>query len=256
MSNTASFQTITEKWIKLKKSQTHFSHQYLEKPAIFDLFLKNNLNNKKVLCLGCGEGSECQIIKDAGAKMVLGIDSSQSLIENAKYTFTDINFEVQDIAKLDLTQTDFDFVFSSLCLHYLPDWTAFFRNLKRFVKSGAKMVFSVHHPIKWAGKSTRNKDFNEFKIGYKKNKKNPKEFEIYGDYLNFNELQDTLFGKLKIKFYNRSISQIFQEIQSSGWQINTLIEPKPILKSKKIAPDFYATYSKIPLFLILEIKSL
>jgi SAM-dependent methyltransferase len=251
----STFEFITQQWLSKKQGRTHFSHQFLEKPAIFEAFLKYEIKNKSVLCLGSGDGSECDFIQKNGAKKVFGLDNSQSLIQNAIYSFPKIEFDCQDISRLNLVKNDFDLVFSSLTMHYIKDWGNFFEHLKKFVKPGAKMIFSVHHPIKWGSETNRKPDFNEFKLGYKKNKKNSQDFEIYGNYLEFREVWDVLFGKLKIKYYHRSLSRMFQEITNSNWQINNILEPKPVQKAKEIVPDFYEVHTKIPLFIIFEIQN-
>ncbi len=247
------YEAYHQEWVRKKQSNKHFSHQYLEKPAIFKILKKINLNSKKIVCLGCGEGGECQEILDLGAKSVLGIDNSKGLIEKAKYSYPKVEFLYQDLQKFNLLENSVDIFFSSLALHYLPDWPKFFRQAYKFGAKGSEFIFSTHHPIKWGAKITRNKDFNQFLLGYKKSKQS-QNYEIYGDYLNFYQKQDTLFGKLKINYYHRSFSQMFTDITSSGWQILEVVEPQPTPESKSTKPDFYEVYSKIPLFVIFRLK--
>jgi SAM-dependent methyltransferase len=244
----SNFEKYADFWINKRQSGKHLAHDFLEKPAMSKILA--NYDYEKVLCLGCGSGEECTTFLP---KKVVGVDISQSLIKNAIYTYPEISFYTANITDLSfLNEQKFDLIYSSLTLHYLKDWISFFTNLKKVCEPKAKIIFSVQHPVKWGSLSVRQKDVNQFIMGYKKDKKNQK-FEIYGDYLGSRKISDVLFNKLKIEFYHRSISQMFQEIQASGFRVVNLHEPKPVIESKKLHPDFYEVYSKIPLFLIWEV---
>jgi SAM-dependent methyltransferase len=248
------YDDFAQNWHKTKTGGRHYAHELLEKPAMKAKL--PNLQGKKVLALGCGDGHECEMLLEAGASYVLGVDSSSALIEQAKYGIglgnEKLEFLVKDIAKLDLKQTDFEYVYSSLTLHYIQDWVSFLTNLKRFVKPEARFLFSTHHPAKWGARTEKNSDYNRFVLGYQKNKHN-QEFEIYGDYLGFREIETELMKGLKVKFYHRSIQKIFKDIVAGGWQIQGLWEPKPVEKAKIIKPDFFEVHTKIPMFLVIEL---
>lgn len=243
-------------WATTKTSGRHYSHDLLEKP-----FMQSrlpDLTGKKVLALGCGSGEECQMLIKAGATSVLGIDSSKALIEQAKYSigleYPQCSFLVQDLSKLNLDDGDFDFVYSSLTLHYLADWPGFLQNLSKLIKPTAKFLFSTHHPVKWGARTDKTPTYNQFLLGYKKNKLKESDFEVYGDYLGFYELEASLMQGLKIKCYHRSIQKIFEDIGAGGWQIRGLWEPKPVENAKTIKPDFYEVHCKIPMFLVVELS--
>ena len=69
----ANYDKNSESWVKKKV----WGHEYLEKPAMYSLLPK--LKNKKVLCIGCGVGEECEYLRKKGAD-VIGIDLSIFLI--------------------------------------------------------------------------------------------------------------------------------------------------------------------------------
>ncbi|MDP3987041.1 MAG: class I SAM-dependent methyltransferase [Nanoarchaeota archaeon] len=92
---------------------------YVFIPSIKRLF--GDLNEKRALDVGCGNGLYTRILKDLGAEEVVGVDSSQEMInlaieeENKKPL--GIRYLVQDIRNLtDLG--DFDIVVAGLVLHY------------------------------------------------------------------------------------------------------------------------------------------
>ena len=68
-------------------------HSHLEKPAMYSAL--GNVRGKTILCLGCGAGEECAHLKSLGAKKVIGVDISKSLINIAKKNFPDIEFKIR-----------------------------------------------------------------------------------------------------------------------------------------------------------------
>lgn len=246
------YNKYSNQWITKRKSGTHFAHDYLEKPAMMDKL--SNLENLDVLVLGCGSGEELEFILKSKPKKIVAVDSSKELIKVAEFNFPTVQFIVSKLEDLEFENQTFDYIFSSLTFHYIKDWISLFNSLNSWLKPRGKILFSTHHPIKWGAKINKNNLFNEFTLGYKKDKKDDTQFQIYGDYLGFNKVQYKLFDKLDIIYYNRPISQMFSEITQNNLQIIDIIEPKPILESAKIKPDFYEVYSKIPLFLILKIQ--
>jgi len=116
-----SYNNYADKWAQKMQSGGDSAHKYLEKPAMYKKL--PDLKNKSVLCVGCGSGEECNHIKSLGAKKVVGIDISKELINQAKKNYPDIEFYVMDIEKLNFPKSSFNFIYSSLALHYLKDWT-------------------------------------------------------------------------------------------------------------------------------------
>jgi SAM-dependent methyltransferase len=252
------YNSYSKEWRNRRSSKTHFAHDYLEKPAMRKLL--PDLVGKKILVLGCGSGEECFEFLEMCSSFVLGLDSSIELINIAKaqaefknYGSKQVNFVAQKIEELSLDVDGFDLVYSSLTMHYIEDWIVTLKNLAKYMKPEAKFLFSVHHPIKWGAETNRSKEENTFLLGYRKSKLNNLDYTIYGDYLTSRKINDKLFGRLDIEYYHKSISQIFSVIKESGMKIHNLIEPRPIEESRAIKIDFYETYSKIPLFLIIEV---
>lgn len=247
-----SYNKFAKDWHLLQSNnKNNFSHKLLEKPAIKDL-LPNNIQDGNVLLLGCGSGEEIEIFDKDKYKYFLGIDNSETLIEYAKYNYPKYDFEVGDLNEWS-SKNKFDVIFSSLTFHYINDWDSMFKRILPSLKENGEIIFSCHHPIKWGGETKRSKNINKFILGYEKIK-TTSDFKVYGDYLNAREIHDKLFGKIDITHYHKPISMMVDIFIKNNLEIIKMVEPKPIIESKTSNPDFYETYSKIPLFVLFKLR--
>ena len=234
-----------DKWLKGKG----FGHSHLEKPAMYKEL--PNLKGKSVLCIGCGAGEECEHIKSIGAKKVIGIDISKGLIEVAKKNYPEIEFFVMDMEKLRFENDSFDFVYSSLVMHYVKNWTRVLQEVKRVLKKNGVFLFSTHNPVYWSAERKTYKNRKYQLLGYSKNNE---EYIIYGDYLNSRKINDIWFDSFKVTYYHRPISLLLKDILKSGFKIEDCIEPGPLDSVKKLDFNFWKKASKIPLFIIFKLK--
>ncbi len=246
----ATYDEFAQEWTDKQRSGKNSAHAYLEKPAMYDAL--PNLEGKDVLCLGCGSGEECAELKARGARRVLGVDSARGLIEQAKYAYPECEFVVGDISRLAF-ESEFDFVYSSLAVHYVEDFPALCKSVWHSLKPGGEFLFSTHHPVKWGAEITRGPhDSVTATMSYVKT--GDEGFEIHGDYLNQRAIRDTWFGHLDVLYYNRSIQDLFQGLRSAGFMVEELREPKPVPSSKNIRKSFYEIYSRIPQFVIFKVR--
>jgi SAM-dependent methyltransferase len=237
-------------WTSHKRSGRKIRHEYLEKPAIYAKV--PNVQNASVLCIGCGSGEECQFLKEKGALRVVGIDSAKGLIEQAKYSYPDVEFLHMDMQKLDFEPESFDFVFSSLALHYVEDLKGLFEKVNKVLKPSGLFLFSTHHPVRWGAESMKKGKERSYLLGYSKHEDDS--YTIYGDYFTPRKITDTWFEQLDVTYYHKPISEIFQSALSSGFEIIDFLEPKPIPATKGEREDIWDIHNKIPLFMILELK--
>lgn len=237
-------------WAERLRSGNNPAHRFLEKPAMYAKL--PNLKGLRVLCLGCGTGEECDMLSAMGAT-VTGVDISSGLIEEARKAFPGIEFRVMDAETLLLDDNSFDFVYSSLTLHYLEDWTSVLSEIKRVLVPGGRLLFSTHHPIKWGSQVTRGETKDEFLMGYERPKDGSAP-QVYGDYLTPRRQEDTWFGSFSVTFYHRPLSHIMRDILKSGLIIEDFIEPLPSAEAATEAPAFNAIHQAIPLFMIFALR--
>ena len=237
-------------WTAHRRSGRKIRHEYLEKPAIYEKI--PDVKNASILCIGCGSGEECRFLKDQGASRVVGVDSAKGLIEQAKYSYPDIEFLHMDMQKLDFPSESFDFVFSSLAIHYVEDWKNVFAKVYKVLKPGGVFLFSTHHPVRWGAESIKQGKDRSYLLGYSKHEDDS--YTIYGDYFTPRKITDTWFDQLDVAYYHKPISEIFKTALSAGFEIKDFIEPKPLPALKTERVDIWDIHNKIPLFMILELK--
>ncbi|MDO8460468.1 MAG: class I SAM-dependent methyltransferase [Nanoarchaeota archaeon] len=232
-------------WLKGKG----LGHSHLEKPAMYKEL--PNLNGKSVLCIGCGAGEECEHINSLGAKKVIGIDISKELIDIAKKNYPTIDFYVMDMEKLKFKNESFDFIYSSLVMHYVKDWTKVLKEVKRVLKSNGIFLFSTHNPVYWGAERKKDKSGKSQFLGYSEK---DGVYVTHGDYLNSRKINDIWFNNFKVTYYHRPISLLLKDILKSSFKIEDCIEPKPLASVKKLDLNFWIKANKIPLFIIFKLK--
>jgi ubiquinone/menaquinone biosynthesis C-methylase UbiE len=89
----------------------------------FESLVSQNLDNKIALDLGCGNGRYSEVLCKKGAKKVIGIDISESMIELAKTRKADkqlnqLELIRADIDNLSLDSEKIDYIISRFSLNY------------------------------------------------------------------------------------------------------------------------------------------
>lgn len=201
-----------------------------ERPAMMGL-LPVDLSDNAILDAGCAAGWYMEELTFRGAA-VTGIDLSEKMVNAAKRRLKG----KADIYQHDLTKTlpfedySFDYVISSLTMHYLEDWHAPFSEIKRVLKLGGELIFSVHHPFM---------DFTRFSAG---------------NYFEKKLLTDTWYKEgetITISFYRRSLQEIMNDT-ARFFTVEEIIEPRPVPEMKKIDPAGFEYLQANPHFLLIR----
>jgi ubiquinone/menaquinone biosynthesis C-methylase UbiE len=245
------YDQFAQKWAQKGRGGTSISHSCLERPAMYKKL--SDLHGKKVLCIGCGTGEECNYISKQGAEKVVGIDISSGLIEQARKKFPGFEFHVMDMEHLRFENESFDYAYSSLTLHYVPKWLKTLQQVRRVLREDGIFLFSTHHPVKWGAHKDSGDNEYTIKMGYTKNKKN-KTCKVYGNYLNTLKIRALWYNQLEVYYYHRPLSAIMQDIFKSKFNIIDFLEPKSTRDAKEKDECFWEIHQKIPLFMIFELR--
>lgn len=103
------------------------------------LLKKLNRKGKKILDLGCGEGTRLNYLALPGQK-AFGIDISRTAILVAKNRSKSINFSVGDLEKLPFKNESFDLIYSAYVFEHLENPEKVILEAKRVLKNGGDLV--------------------------------------------------------------------------------------------------------------------
>lgn len=95
-------------------------------------------DEQAILDLGCGTGILTVQLAELCNK-VIGVDSSQSMIDKAKEQFGNIEFMVCDALALPF-ENEFDVVFSNAVFHWISDHYALLKNIHKVLKPQGLLV--------------------------------------------------------------------------------------------------------------------
>ena len=227
-------------------------HAFYEKPAMFALV--PDITWKSVLSLGSGSGEDSNHLKKIGAEQSYGIDISDTLVHIAQVSYPDCQFSCMDMEKLSFPDASFDFVYSSLALHYIEDWNQVFQEVFRILKPDSYFLFSFQHPLRSAMTETRS-DENRYEkhISIIKDKKT-NSLKIIWDYLHSKKIEAGGGNIMIVTTYHKSLGEIVRTSLDAGFVLDQIIEPRPIDQMNDIDPQAYERLNKIPEFMILRIK--
>jgi ubiquinone/menaquinone biosynthesis C-methylase UbiE len=226
-------------------------HSLYEKPAMHELLPE--LQEKTVLSLGCGSGEDCDFLAGRGATDVHGIDISEAMIDIASRTYPDYSFQVMDMEQLAFEDAAFDFVYSSLAVHYIEDWTQLFSEVYRVLKPGSSFLFSCNHPVYSALQTTQEDAHIKRSELSRTSDRDAHTSTIVGDYLSRKPITQQGDGTMAVTTWHKSIGEICSEATIAGFMIQNIIEPVPLPKMKDVSPANFETLSKIPNFIIFKL---
>ena len=255
---TNGFNTESDLWITIRKAndfkhdnpalvKMNRAHLFIEKPAM-KVKIKN-LAGKKVLSLGCGSGEECSLLQKKGATEITGIDIAAKLIKEAQRCYPNYNFHTMNVKNMEFPDNTFDFVYSSLMMHYLKDWKMALKEINRVMKKDGTFLFSTLHPTRWSGERQGDTLLMGFQYASKGTK-----LKIFGDYLNKKAINDVGIKHINMTSYVRPLSDMFRELVKANFEVIDIYEPKATTETKIYDQGYHEINQKIPDFIIFEAK--
>ena len=237
-----------DKFAKIRQEQlktgTKRPHRFIEKPMMRDLL--PDLTDKKVLMLGCGTGEEALMLQEFGAAEIVGIDLSEESIRLAKESYPEFDFVVGDMHELPFEDAAFDFVYSSLAVHYSGEPEIVFGEVRRVLKDDGEFLFSVGHPLRWACEHVEI-DGKEFRaIAHGVDNDNGK---VFGGYNTFAKRQHHFGTGEVLEFYTGSPSFYYKTLKKSGFAVEDFSEGICTDEAKELDYNYWARYHELPQFM-------
>ncbi len=137
-------------------------------------------NVQSVLDIGCGIGNSTAVLKDKfQTATVIGIDSSDDMLDSARKNHPDITFMKLDAGKEIETITErFDVIFSNACIQWIPDHKQLLQSFMQLLNLDGVLAIQIpqqyKHPMhkiirnvsesnKWRDKITVSRTFHNLK---------------------------------------------------------------------------------------------
>jgi ubiquinone/menaquinone biosynthesis C-methylase UbiE len=122
-------------------------------------YLDLDLEGKKVLDLGCGDGYDLSRLQPEGA-LTFGIDSSEVMVDLAKQKNPEGIIKVASFDNIPFPDQTFDVVISKWALQAASSIDPIYREIARVLKPGGILIYLAAHPIwQFVGKKQNGKDY-------------------------------------------------------------------------------------------------
>jgi SAM-dependent methyltransferase len=187
-------------------------------PAEHEIRFVGHVEGRRVLDLGCGDGSAAVTLAQQGA-VVIAVDSSESLLARARRRAEQAEVRVEwratDLADLAFLRADsIDIVFSAFAIDTIEDAARVFRQVQRVLKPNAVFVFSHAHPFSLCLDETT----------------------VARAYSGGPPVTMTRWDE-RVTVYPRSLSETFTDLTRAGFRVEALLEPPPLSTPAKLVPS-------------------
>lgn len=196
-------------------------HQEKDIDPIILGFLEN-IENKKILDVGCGNGYFARKLARKKAKVV-AFDFSSKLIEIAQQLESKqklgITYLIKDGANLQgIKNSSFDKVVANMCLMDIANYSDAISEFARVLKSKGSFIFSITHPAFW--------DYGQ-KWTISTDDKKKYFARVVPQYLSSGR-ETRMFSKdFSVTQYHRPISEYVHQLSKAGFFIESMNEVVP-----------------------------
>lgn len=248
MDNNSFIEMNRQGWDELVKSDKPFSNTILPEYGPFlkrneeEIGLFKDLQNAKVLDLGCGEGKSLEYLYKNGASDVWGIDISQEQIANARKILPQFknNFLISPMEEeANVPNNYFDYVISIFSIGYTSDISKTLKNAYNYLSCNGSLIISWTHPFYYC------LDVMDSNVVVSKSY--------------FNEDSEVIIkgvAKINLAQKNLMISTMIQEAKKAGFYVDEILEEETTFNGYE--SDFWRTEKTIvcPSTIIYKFKKI
>ncbi len=201
-----------------------------------DQFLENvPPAGRLTLDIGCGEGRLSRDLKALG-HTVVGIDSSPTMIRNAREADASIEVHLADAASLPLPDGVADLAIAFMSLQDMDDMPAAIAEAARVVEPDGRLCLAIVHPLNSAGTFAGEGADSAFVISG-----SYLERFRYEDYLERDGLAVTFASE------HRPLAAYFEALAAAGFLVERLLEPA--LPDAALRRPRQRCWQRVPMFL-------
>ncbi|MDZ5471638.1 class I SAM-dependent methyltransferase [Bacillus sp. 31A1R] len=222
-----------------RRTRHNSPNNLIESPIFMKLL--DEVNEKVVLDLGCGDGSFGLELLNLGCKLYVGVDGSENMFKLARVKLKGTNHKLHhcNLETFDYPVNQFDIVTSRLVLHYIEDLEHVLGKVYQSLKIGGQFIMSVQHPILTS--SSKSTEQGEKRTDW-----------VVDDYFISGRRVEPWIGEKVVK-YHRTIEEYFTTLQKAGFIIENLHEGAPDRRFFD-SQEEYNRRKRIPLFLIVKCR--
>jgi len=137
-----SWEAHASEWIKWARAPGHDSYWRFHRDQFLRLLPPPG---RRTLDVGCGEGRLTRHLKSLG-HIIVGIDSSPSLVAAARALDPSMDIRLADAARLPLEDASVDLVIAFLSLHDIDALSATVREIACVLDHGGRLCLAIVHP--------------------------------------------------------------------------------------------------------------
>lgn len=244
-------------WIEFVRSGKNYYSEYLNGPALRRMI--GNVEGKRVLDIGCGEGYCSRIFAKAGAE-VTGIDISEIMIKAAREEERrhplGVKYLVADAAKLDMLDSEcFDVAFCYMAMGDIENYEGAIAEASRVLKTGGRFVVVMEHPC-FSTRFIDGKRVGGWETRVRED--GSKEYLYYRveDYSQrhsfaFEWKHDRLSSSFVTTGFHRTLSDYVNALVEHGLAVQRLDEPQPMEEGVRVHPPMKKHY-RVPQSIVIE----
>ena len=247
-----------ESWVEFVRSGKNYYSEYLNGPALKRMI--GDVEGKKVLDVGCGEGYFSRFFAKTGAE-VTGIDLSDALIKAAvdeeERHPLGVKYFAADAANLNMLKSEsFDVAFCYMALLDIRNYEGAISEASRVFKTGGKFVVLMEHPCFTLFRVLDGKVVSGWETRLRED--GSKEYPYYwiADYLRRHSYTvEWKHNRLPTSFattgFHRPLSDYVNALTKHGLAVTGLDEPQPLEEGVRVHPPMKKHY-RVPQSIVIE----
>lgn len=243
-SSTIAWNAMGDEWFEL--AQTGEARNCFIMPNMLKFL--GNVQGKKILDLGCGEGGYSRELTKRGAQLV-SVDCSSKAIEYAISLARAENLDIEHFVRnsndlFDIESEQFDVVLCSMMLMDCEDFNGTLQEAYRVLKKGGKVFASVLHPCFDGNHET---GIGRQGVGIERQ-------VVVKNYFEPKEWTAPLYkGTIPVIWRHRTLEDYVKGFLKAGFIIEDVNEPQATDEQAQISTAM-AWLKKIPLYLYWELR--
>ncbi len=202
-----------------------------DRPAVLELC--GDVRDRRVFDAGCGPGLYAEELIARGAREVVGVDASTTMVVLARERIGSdkrATFRVHDLQVPFswIEAASFDLAIMALVIHHLDDRSLVLRELHRILRPDGALIVSTHHPTRdWLRQG--------------------------GSYFDVTVVEETWSRGWIVRYWRLPLTQIVAEFTAAGFVVERLVEPRPAPEMASRYPDEYRELNAEPGFIAFRL---